>query len=133
MRWSAAVLLVLYSAFVARLTLADPSAGQPLFDVADRWATYLSSGRLEWSQTEVVANIALFAPAGLLLAIVLRSPVVAIALCVLASVCIELAQQRWFPTRVPSVADVEHNALGAVLGAGVAWLVLNPLQARADG
>lgn len=122
MRWIAAVLLVLYSVLVARLTLADPSAGQPVFSLADRWATLLSGGGLQWSQTEVLANIALFAPAGLLLAVVLQRPLIAAVLCVLASACIELAQQRWFPTRVPSIADVEHNAIGAVLGAGLASL-----------
>lgn len=123
MRWIAAALLVLYSIFVARLTLADPSAGRPVFDLADYWATALSGGRLEWSATEVLANIALFVPAGLLLAVVLQRPLLAAMLCVLASVCIELAQQRWFPSRVPSVADVEHNATGAVIGATLGWLL----------
>lgn len=46
------------------------------------------------------------------------------ALCILASAAIELAQQRYLPSRVPSLADVEHNGLGAVIGAGIAWLVL---------
>ncbi|KAA1415855.1 VanZ family protein [Nocardioides humilatus] len=124
MRWIAAVLLVLYSVFVARLTLADPSSGQPVFSLADHWATVLSGGRLDWAETEVLANIALFAPAGLLLAIVLQRPLLAAVLCVVASACIELAQQRWFPTRVPTVADVEHNSLGAALGVAVAWVAL---------
>ncbi|MEZ0580292.1 VanZ family protein [Nocardioides sp. MH1] len=123
MRWTAAALLALYSFFVARLTLAEPAAGRPVFDLADYWATHLSSGRMDWSETEVLANVALFVPAGLLLAVVLGRPLLAAALCVLASACIELAQQRWFPTRVPSVADVEHNALGAVIGAGLAGLL----------
>ncbi|GAA3811384.1 VanZ family protein [Nocardioides panacisoli] len=122
MRWIAATLLALYAVFVARLTLADPSTGRPVFDLADYWATALSSGRLDWTETEVLANIALFVPAGLLLAVVLRRPLLAAVLCVLASAFVELAQQRWFPTRVPSLADVEHNGLGGLVGASLAWL-----------
>ena len=123
MRWFAALLLVLYTVFVCRLTLADPSAGQPVFDAAYSWGDLLSGGRLRTDQIEMLANIALFIPAGLLLAVVLRRPVVAAGLLVLVSVCIELAQQRWFPSRVPSVADVEHNGLGAALGALTAWVL----------
>lgn len=123
MRWIAALLLFVYCGFVARLTLADPSAGQPVFDLADNWAIRLSGGQLDWSETEVLANIALFVPAGLLLAVVLQRPLLSVGLCVLASVCIELAQQRWFPSRVPSLADVEHNGLGAALGVLTAWVL----------
>jgi VanZ family protein len=42
---------------------------------------------------------------------------------VLASMGIELAQQRYLPSRVPSLADVEHNGLGGVIGAALAWPV----------
>lgn len=123
MRWFAALLLVLYAVFVCRLTLADPSAGQPVFDAAYYWGELLSGGRLGTDQIEMIANIALFVPAGLLLAVVLRRPVVAVGLLVLASVCIELAQQQWFPSRVPTLVDVEHNSLGAALGALCAWVL----------
>jgi hypothetical protein len=123
MRWIAALLLVLYAIFVCRLTLADPSAGQPVFDGAYYWGELLSGGRMSTARIEMLANVALFVPAGLLLAAVLRRPIVAIGLLVLASACIELAQQRWFPSRVPSLADVEHNAIGAALGGLSAWVL----------
>ncbi|GAA3679277.1 hypothetical protein GCM10022237_43200 [Nocardioides ginsengisoli] len=116
----AAVLLACYSVVVARLTLADPSAGRWAFDLGWRAADVASDGRLTWTQTEALANVALFVPAGLLLAIVLGRPLVAAALTVLASACIELAQQRFFPSRVADVADVWHNGLGGVIGALVA-------------
>ena len=121
MRWIAALLLVLYCFFVARLTLFDPSAGRPVFDTADYLAQLFSGGRLDAGQVEVLSNVALFVPAGLLLAVVLQRPLLTIGLCVLASACIELAQQQWLPSRVPTVADVEHNGVGAALGVLVAW------------
>lgn len=130
MRWFAALLLALYTLFVARLTLADPAAGRPVFSAYNYWAELLAGGRLSGTQLEMLANIALFVPLGLLLAIVLRRPFLTIGLCVLASAFIELGQRAWFPTRVPTIADVEHNGLGAVLGVlifalvgwGISWL-----------
>jgi glycopeptide antibiotics resistance protein len=126
MRWSAAFLLALYLVLVARLTLADPSSGRLVFAFADAVATRLSAGRLEWSETEVLANIALFVPAGFLLAVVLGRPMLSMVVCVLGVACIELAQQRFLPSRVPSRADVEHNGLGGLFGALLAW----PFAAR---
>lgn len=126
MRWFAAVLLGLYLVLVSRLTLAEPSDGQVVFSLADAWASYASGGRLDWSETEVLANVALFVPAGFLLAMVLGRPLVSAVLCVVAAACIELAQQRWFPSRVPSVADVRHNGLGGLVGALLAWPLCRP-------
>ena len=122
----AAVLLACYSVVIARLTLADPSAGRWAFDLAGSAAWRASDGRLDWSETEVLANVALFVPAGFLLAILLGRPLLAAALTVLASACIELAQQQFLPTRVPSLADVWHNGIGGLTGAVLAW----PLSAR---
>jgi glycopeptide antibiotics resistance protein len=134
MRWIAALLLALYAVFVARLTLADPSAGAAVFSAFNYWTELLASGRLDGSQLEVLANVLLFVPAGLLLATVLGRPLLTIALCVLGSASIELAQREWFPTRVPSIADVEHKGFGAVLGVlifavvgwGISWLDPRP-------
>jgi glycopeptide antibiotics resistance protein len=116
----AAVLLACYSVVVARLTLADPSAGRWAFDLGWRAADVASDGRLTWTQTEALANVALFVPAGFLLAIVLGRPLVAAALTIVGSACIELAQQRFLPSRVADVADVWHNGLGGLIGALVA-------------
>jgi hypothetical protein len=124
MRWFALLLLGLYLVFVARLTLADPSAGRGVFTLADSLATRYSGGRMVWSETEVLANVVLFVPVGFLLAVVLGRPVVSAVLCVVGSVCIELAQERWLPSRVPSVADVQHNGLGGLVGAALAWPLL---------
>jgi glycopeptide antibiotics resistance protein len=83
---------------------------------------------LQGSQTEVVANVALFVPAGLLLSVVLGRPILSAALCVLGSACTELARQRYFPSRAPSIADVQHNGLGGLLGALPAWPLFRLLK-----
>ncbi|GEB12469.1 VanZ like family protein [Pimelobacter simplex] len=116
----AAVLLACYSVVVARLTLADPSAGRWAFDLGWHAADVASDGRLSWDQTEALANVALFVPAGFLLSVVLGRPLLAAALTVLASAGIELAQQQFFPSRVPTLADVWHNGLGGLIGAVLA-------------
>jgi len=117
MRAIAALLLVLYAAVVARLTLADPSAGEPFL-------SRLYALPIPASQAEALANVALFVPAGFLLTIVLRRPLLAAILCAGVSVCIELAQLRYLPSRVPSLADVEHNGLGALIGGVLAGTLL---------
>ncbi len=120
-RWTAGVLLGLYALVIARLTLAPAASETGTFGLLNRIMTHASDGRLDWTQTEVLANIALFVPAGFLLAIVLGRAWLSALLCVAASVAIELAQQRYLPSRVPSIADVEHNGLGGAIGALLAW------------
>src|SRR3954447_17284848 len=90
-RWCAAAALALYAFVVARLTLAPASSETGWFGRLDRLMTRLSGGRLQWSQTEVLANVALFVPAGFLLAVVLGRTWAAIVAGVLASTAIELA------------------------------------------
>jgi len=131
-RCCAAVLLALYAFVIARLTLAPASSETGIFGRLDRLMYHVSDGRIDWSQTEVLANIALFVPAGFLLAIVFGRSWAATVLCVLASAGIELAQQRYLPSRVPSVADVEHNGLGGLVGAVLAWPVARWVRREAN-
>jgi hypothetical protein len=119
-RCCAAVLLLLYSIVVARLTLLPATSEHGIFAILDR-AISLSNGHLTYSRAEVLANVALFVPAGFLLAVVVGRTWLSVVLCVMASAAIELAQQRYLPSRVPTIADVEHNGLGGALGALVAW------------
>lgn len=124
-RTVAAIALLLYSLVIARLTLADPSASSWAFALADQTAAGLTNGRLDWSQTEALANVALFIPAGMLLAVVLNSAWISAALCVALSALIEYVQLRFLPLRVPSSADIVHNGYGAALGAALAvpWIL----------
>ncbi len=78
-------------------------------------------GRLQWSLTEVLANVALFVPAGFLLSVVFGA-----ADPERCSVRPWLGMHRHRPaglrpSRVPSIADVQHNGLGGLLGAVLAW------------
>lgn len=122
-RWCAAVLLGLYTIVIARLTLAPASSESGMFGLLNRTMSRLSDGRLDWSQTEVLANVALFVPAGFLLAILLGRVWASVVLCVLASAAIEVVQQRYLPSRVGSLADVQHNGTGGAIGALLAWPV----------
>ena len=127
-RWTAGVLLALYTVFMAKLTLQPAHTERHTFRLLNRVASRVSDGRLDWSQTEILANVALFVPAGLLLAIVLGRVWAGIAVCVLASICIELAQYRFLPTRVPTIDDVRHNGLGGAIGALLAWPVVHIMR-----
>lgn len=119
-RWGAAVLLGLYALVIARLTLFPAASQQTAFGLLDRVMSRVSGGRLQWEQTEVIANVALFVPAGFLLAVVLGRVWASTLLCLLASAAIELAQREFLPSRVATLADVLHNALGGLIGAALA-------------
>jgi glycopeptide antibiotics resistance protein len=82
-----------------------------------------------------LGNVLLFAPAGLALTLALGRRRVwwAVALCVLASVGVELAQATLLSARrVPDVGDVLCNTIGSLLGctAGTAWLRWTERRAR---
>jgi glycopeptide antibiotics resistance protein len=117
MRWLALVLLGLYTYVVGMLTLGGTASVGWAYGVTDRF----------YAMSEAQANVALFVPAGFLLAVVLLSPVLATAAGVLGSMAIEWTQAEYLPARVADVQDVVHNGLGALIGALVAvplvWLL----------
>ncbi len=119
-----AALLVVYSGLVAHLTLTDPSQGRWAFSLADRVAVRVSGGALSWTETEVLANVALFVPLGFLLALAFARVWPAVTACLVASAGIEWAQAAYLPSRVPSSADVLHNTAGGLVGAVLAGLVM---------
>lgn len=107
MRWVAAVLLGFYVYVISTLTLGSDSSVVRALDVTDRF----------YPMTEAQANVALFVPAGFLLAIVLLNPLVAVVLGVLGSMAIEWYQLHYLPWRVFDPHDVVHNGVGAAVGA----------------
>ena len=129
-RPAAAVLLVLYTAVIARLTLFPAGSETGTFGTLNDVVVRLTNGGLDWTQIEALANVALFVPAGFLLAVVLRRCWPSVLGCVLASAAIEWAQYLYLPSRVPSPADVEHNGLGGLIGALLAWPVVAWLRRR---
>ena len=122
-RGAAGGLLVVYALLVVRLTLAPASSETGIFDLLARLAGTVSGNRLDWAETEVLANVALFIPFGFLLAMVLGRVGLSVLLCVVVSVFIELAQDRFLPSRVPTIDDVWHNGIGGAIGAAAAWPV----------
>lgn len=67
-----------------------------------------------WWALEDTANIGLFVPLGVVLALRLR-PGTAWAVATAVSICCETAQ-LWIPTRHASALDVAMNAVGAAIG-----------------
>lgn len=118
----ALALVVCYSVLVVQLTLRDPAHGRWAFTLADRLAGTASGGRLAWDRTEVLANVALFVPYGFLLTLLLGRAWTAVLACLLVSAGIECAQLVYLPSRVPTLADIEHNVLGGIIGAVAASL-----------
>lgn len=129
----ALVLVAAYALVIAYLTLTDASRGAWAFSLADRAATRLSDGALTWSETEVLANVALFVPFGFLLAIGLGRVWPAVTLCLMTSAAIEWVQYAALPSRVPTLDDVVHNTVGGLVGALAAGVLLLATSAPTHG
>jgi hypothetical protein len=81
----------------------------------------LAGVRQGW--VEFVANILLFVPLGFLLTGLVRPAWWGVVLALGLSVAAELVQVL-LPARLASPRDVLANALGAAIGAALAWVVL---------
>ena len=82
-------------------------------------------GWVTYTQLESFANVMLFVPFGLLIALLVPTRwwwVVVVAL-VLAAGGIELGQALFLPGRVASLDDVLANSLGGVLGVAIAAMI----------
>ena len=84
-------------------------------------------GFITYARVEFSANVVLFVPLGLLLALLFgaRWWWCAILLCVALSSAIELSQLAFLPERLASLGDVIANSSGGVIGALLAlpWLL----------
>ena len=110
---------------VLTLTPARPDAGARDFRRAvDALADRLTAGRVEVSvvELEVLANVLLLVPLGLLLAFAApRLPLsVLLAVAALLSLGIEVLQYLLLPQRVATLVDVLANTGGAAIGLVVA-------------
>jgi glycopeptide antibiotics resistance protein len=91
--------------------------GDELRAIGLGWVTY---DQLEWA-----ANVILFLPFGLLIALMLRTKhwgILAVGI-VVASTVIEVGQAVFLPGRVASFADILANTLGGMIGIGLAGLI----------
>lgn len=90
---------------------------------------------VRYDQLEFSANIVLFVPMGVLVSLLLgrRGWWAAIAVGVIASCWIELAQYVWLPTRVADPRDLVSNSIGTAVGVVLVLLATWPgAQRRRD-
>lgn len=121
-RRGVAVVLAVYLAAVARITLWPQFAPDDAFTAVDRAVRWLSDHGLPVTLDglEAVSNVVLFVPFGVLLPLLLarRRWWAVVPVAALASGLIETVQ-LFLPTRVASVQDVVLNTLGAAVGLAV--------------
>lgn len=114
------VLLGVYGVALAVIALwpqrVDDGAG-PLLDSLSQWIPILTYDRIEFA-----ANILLFVPLGVLLALILRSRYLVVPISLIATVTIESLQALLIDTRTPSVLDIIANLTGACVGLAVVAL-----------
>jgi glycopeptide antibiotics resistance protein len=117
------VLLGVYVIALAVIALSpvSPIRGLDLSQELDSaglgWVTY--------TQLESFANVLLFVPFGLLIALLVPTQwwwVVVVGLVVVAG-GIELGQALFLPGRVPSIDDVLANSTGGAIGVGIAAII----------
>lgn len=123
------VTLLAYTVVVLVITMwpspPDPGASPLLQRVLD-WAHGAGlPAAVDVATLEVVANVAMFVPLGLLVAASrrLRRPWLAVPIALAFSAAIETTQIA-LPGRYPTVLDVVANTLGAALGAAVVVAVV---------
>ncbi|WP_203335468.1 VanZ family protein [Nocardioides limicola] len=124
-----------YLAFVGWLTLSpvDSITGATSFGirVLDALQRRGHLTQIDHQQFEFLANVGLFVPAGMFLALLFGSRYwwVALFACVAMTGGIEWAQQH-IPGRVPDPRDLVANSLGAAVGVIVALILMLPATLR---
>lgn len=129
-RW-AIVGLTVYALIVGVVLLAPVSYSGIVNAVSDWSARTLG---LDWFGSgwiEFIANIVMFAPLGFLLTLLLPRRWHGLALAIALSVAAELVQAV-IPLRQPSGRDILANALGAGMGALLAWVITRRPGSRTD-
>ncbi|MCT1396192.1 VanZ family protein [Microbacterium sp. p3-SID338] len=123
---------LLFVGFTVWLPATVSSKVTGLVGIMSAWVARTGMASFEQSAVvlEVLANVALFIPLGLLLPIAwprLRVWGATVAGGLL-SVLIEVVQ-AFLPSRVPALSDVLANTTGTFLGAGLACLLLTAVSA----
>jgi len=132
---------VAYLGFVAWLTLTPQPYDPDAIPLLDRVLALLQGfPPTAWITFEVVefsANVALFVPLAVLLLLLLgpRRRWLVLALAVVLTCSIELAQAAWLPTRVSDPRDVVANTAGAALGIALVLAArrVHPRASRTGG
>jgi glycopeptide antibiotics resistance protein len=127
-RW----LLVLYLVALATIAIwptpVDAGAG-PLLEQIIRAVPWLDYDRIEFA-----ANIVLFVPLGILLALMMSRRHLVVPIAIVASVAIESTQAIFLDDRTASVTDVIANVTGACAGLLIVVMIegLLPRSRRAQ-
>jgi glycopeptide antibiotics resistance protein len=128
---------LVYLAFVGWITLTPghdaPTSSAFVQRVLDKLQSY---DRLAWltdTRAEFLANVALFAPVGLFLLLLVGTRYwwVAAAVAFAMTNAIELAQ-RAIPGRVADERDIAANTLGAMVGIAVGVVLTLPATLRRE-
>lgn len=122
-RRAALVGLVVYGLAVVVVLVAPVSYSDIVTAIDDWLHDVLGVPEFGSGWVEFTANILMFAPLGFLLTLLFRSAWIGPAVAVALSVAAEVAQIV-IPSRQPTPRDILANALGAALGALIAWLVV---------
>ncbi|GAA5093649.1 hypothetical protein GCM10025760_24090 [Microbacterium yannicii] len=86
---------------------------------------------LTYDLIETTANVALFVPLGVLLALALRlHRGLVVPLALVTTLIIETGQALFLTQRTPSMRDIVANVLGAVIGLAIVLLVERRTAAR---
>lgn len=112
---------------LAALTLTPSRVEESLPNLLDLvlgTAHRLGWASLDFTRLEIIANVLVFVPVGILAFVLLprRLWVLAVLAGPLLSIAIETAQGLALPHRAATVSDIVANSIGALLGVGVAAL-----------
>ena len=129
------VLRIVLGAYVALLAVVgffpspvDRPIDAPLSRII-QWCGQHGLGFITYARVEFGANIALFVPLGMLIALLFgprrwwRAPII----CFVTTVIIELGQGALLPQRVASIGDVIANTVGGILGTLAAVAIMAAL------
>ncbi|NYJ19964.1 glycopeptide antibiotics resistance protein [Leifsonia psychrotolerans] len=128
-------LTLAYLAVIGVITLGpqplDPDSTSGLRLLIDHISNTPFTAWISYSLVEFLANIAMFAPLGLLIALLsgARRWWAAILFGFAVSCMIEFSQ-LFLPTRVSDLRDIIANTLGTALGVGIAWLITQHMHAH---
>lgn len=123
--WSLAVYGVMLALIAFWPVPVDRGAESVLRDMA-RAIPFLSHGVVEFC-----ANVVLFVPLGVLLALTLRRPAWAMPIALIVTAAIEAGQALFLAERTPSLGDVVANLAGAGLGIAAVLLARRRRRPRA--
>jgi glycopeptide antibiotics resistance protein len=110
------ILLPLYLVVLARYTLWPESSQRATWKRINAVTAAASSGRVDAHHAEMLANVALFVPFGMLGLVLFQRAILIVVASAALSSAIELAQHWWLPSRDGTVRDVALNVVGAVFG-----------------